>query len=253
MKYFGLITVRTSSSRLKKKCLMPFGNYNSLLEHIIARCKNFDIEPIISTSTDKSDDIIENIALKNDIKYTRGDLINKISRWFKTANEHQISFFHTVDADDPFFDGNRMKKSLEFLLSKNADIITPSKISASGVGSEGYSIRTKILESSKFINDPNLDTEMINDFIYNDNVLSFPFENDKLWVDYANKPRLTLDYIEDYIMMNSIVKILGNFVTSFELHSFFKKNPDWYLINHFRNIEWKKVQNSKSNTKLHDV
>lgn len=253
MKYYGFITVRTSSSRLEKKCLMPFGNFNTLLEHIIARCKNFGIEPVISTSSDKSDDIIEKIARYNDIRYTRGDLVNKISRWVKTANEHQISFFHTVDADDPFFDGNRMKKSLELLLSKNADIISPSKTSASGVGSEGYSIRTKILESSKFINDPNLDTEMINDFIYFDNIVSFSLKNDNLWVNTANKPRLTLDYYEDYVMMNSIVKILGNFVTSSELKSFFKKNPDWYLINHFRNIEWKKNQNSKSNLKLHDI
>ena len=121
------------------------------------------------------------------------------------------------------------------------------------MGSEGYSIRTKILESSKFINDPNLDTEMINDFICYNNIVSFSLENDKLWVNTANKPRLTLDYYEDYVMMNSIVKILGNFVTSFELKSFFKKNPDWYLINHFRNIEWKKNQNSKSNLKLHDI
>lgn len=253
MKYYGLITVRTSSSRLEKKCLMPFGNFSTLLEHIIARCKNFGIEPIISTSYDKSDDIIEQIAKDNDIRYTRGDLVNKISRWVKTATEHKISFFHTVDADDPFFDGNRMKKSLELLLSKNADIISPSKTSASGVGSEGYSIKTKLLESSKFINDPNLDTEMINDFIYCDNIKSFSFENDKLWLNTANKPRLTLDYYEDYVMMNSIAKILGNFVKSSELLSFFKKNPDWYLINHFRNIEWKKNQNSKSNLKLHDL
>lgn len=253
MKYYGLITVRTSSSRLKEKCLLPFGEYDTVLEHIIARCRHYDIEPIISTSIDVSDDIIKEIALRNNVRITRGDLKNKISRWVKTIVQHEISFFHTVDADDPFFDGHRMKKSIDLLISQKADFISPSFISSSGIGSEGYSIKSNWLKSSKFINDPNLDTEMINDFFIETDSFALKLENDPIWIDSEFKPRLTLDYIEDYVMMNTIAKILGNFVNSSEIYLFFKKNPDWYIINYFRNLEWKKNQNSKSNSVIHDI
>jgi len=253
MKYYGLITVRTSSSRLKEKCLLPFGEFDTLLEHIIARCRYYDLEPIISTSIDASDNIIKEIAIRNNVKITRGDLKNKISRWVKTVIQHEILFFHTVDADDPFFDGHRMKKSIDFLISQKADLISPSSISSSGIGSEGYSIKSEWLKSSKFINDPNLDTEMINDFVFDEDTSTLTFDNDLLWDNSDFNPRLTLDYIEDYVMMNSIANILGNFANSTEIHLFFKKNPDWYLINHFRNLEWKKIQNSKSKSKLHDI
>ena len=94
---------------------------------------------------------------------------------------------------------------------------------------------------------------MINDFVFDEDTSTLTFDNDLLWVNSDFNPRLTLDYIEDYVMMNSIANILGNFANSTEIHLFFKKNPDWYLINHFRNLEWKKIQNSKSKSKLHDI
>ena len=80
--FSGLITVRTSSSRLPKKCLLPFGD-NNVLTHIINRTKFYNIEPIICTSIDESDDVIESIAKTENVKYFRGHLINKLKRWYK--------------------------------------------------------------------------------------------------------------------------------------------------------------------------
>jgi len=61
MKYTGLITVRTSSTRLLNKCLLPFGKGN-VIEHIIKRSVNSGLDPIICTSTDRSDDVLEEVA-----------------------------------------------------------------------------------------------------------------------------------------------------------------------------------------------
>ena len=58
MKYFGLIKVRTNSTRLKKKCLLKFGNIN-IIEHIILRAKKNNIIPIVCTTKSKSDTILE--------------------------------------------------------------------------------------------------------------------------------------------------------------------------------------------------
>ncbi len=42
MKIPSSITVRTSSSRLPQKCLLPFGNGN-VFEHIIRRAKHYNL------------------------------------------------------------------------------------------------------------------------------------------------------------------------------------------------------------------
>ena len=48
----GIILVRSSSSRLKNKCFLEFGDVN-IIEHIIKRCKKSKIKPIICTTRSK--------------------------------------------------------------------------------------------------------------------------------------------------------------------------------------------------------
>ena len=74
----SFITVRTKSKRLPQKCLLPFGDCN-VIEHIIHRTNHYQLEPIICTSTDPSDDILEEIACKENVKVFRGSLINKLN------------------------------------------------------------------------------------------------------------------------------------------------------------------------------
>ena len=116
MKIPGFITVRSSSSRLPLKCFLPFGKDSNVLEHIIRRAKHYNIDPIICTSTDPSDDLIEKLAIKEKVKFFRGSLNNKLQRWADCAKHFNLDAFHSVDADDPFFDGNEMRRSYEMLL-----------------------------------------------------------------------------------------------------------------------------------------
>jgi spore coat polysaccharide biosynthesis protein SpsF (cytidylyltransferase family) len=136
MVYNCLLTVRTASTRLKNKCLLPFGNYN-FLEHSIKRCLAFNLHPIVCTTNLKIDDVICNIAKKYSVEFYRGSVNNKIKRWYDCANYFHLNNFHTIDVDDPFFDPKSIKKSLDFL--KKYDVVLPSKKSRGGGGSEGYS------------------------------------------------------------------------------------------------------------------
>ena len=58
---YGFITVRTSSTRLPNKCLLPLGD-NSVLEHVIKRCLSYGIKPIVCTTSNSSDDVIKQIS-----------------------------------------------------------------------------------------------------------------------------------------------------------------------------------------------
>jgi len=243
MKIKGFVTVRTSSSRLPNKCLLQLGKDN-ILSSVILRSIKYSIEPIVCTSIDQSDDIIEEISHKLKVKCFRGSLENKLKRWSDCAEFFNIEEFHTIDADDPFFDGNEMIFSMMKLIDEGLDIVLPTTSSSNGGASVGYSIRSKILlEALKETND-STDTEMIWNYIKKiENLKYKKLEEIKSRPD---KLRLTLDYEEDYLLLKVVKNILGDNLSRELIDELFINNPDLHKINWFRNKEWK--QNQKSNS-----
>ena len=244
----GFISVRTSSSRLNNKCLLKFGAFSTLLEYIINRSLCYGIDPIVCTSYDSSDDIIEEIANKKKVKIFRGNLDNKINRWSECANHFNLKNFHTIDADDPFFDGERMKNSIDLLNKGAYDYIKPSHYSDNGGASEGYSISTDFINmvAEKF-NKRDLDTEMA--IFYFDK-----FDNAKKTIlkdpSYSLKvngkiPRLTLDYFEDYVFLNFLELITKDSLYRPSIESFISNNNEIVDINIHLNEVWKNNQLKK--------
>ena len=243
MTYFGIITVRTASRRLNKKCLLKLGN-KSIVEHNIQRCMYYNIKPIICTTLKSSDNILIKIANKYKIKYFRGSEKNKINRWYECAKKYRLKYFHTIDSDDPYFDPITIKQSLNEC-KKGYDIVFPSKVSKNGGASEGYSFSLKSISNLNKDIEINykkinfLDTEMIEKFIDRKNFKIKHLEGAK----YALKNlRLTLDYIEDYSMIKEIFAKLGSFSSRKKINNFLKRNKNLRKINHFRNVDWKKNQ-----------
>ena len=59
------------------------------------------------------------------------------------------------------------------------------------------------------------------------------------------KLRLTLDYKEDYWLLESVRRMLGNLASRKQINELFQTNPDLYKINWFRNEAWKAGQLTK--------
>ena len=238
----GLVTVRTSSSRLPAKCLMPFGDGN-VVEHVIRRARAFGIDPIVCTSVDPSDDVLEDIAEREGVRCFRGSLANKLKRWADCAAHFGLSAFHTVDADDPFFDGEEMRRSFQFRTDGGWDMVCPTVSSAAGGASVGYTLTAEIVAKASQGLPDEADTEMM--WYYVDKVpglkkATLP-ESDPDPV----RVRLTLDYAEDFWLMDSVRRMVGNLAARREVDALFRRNPDLYLVNWFRNEEWAAGQAAK--------
>jgi spore coat polysaccharide biosynthesis protein SpsF len=238
----GFITVRTSSTRLPNKCLLPIGE-ETIISHVIKRAQGYGIEPIVCTSIHRSDDILEDIANKLGVKCFRGSLVNKLKRWLDCADYFKLEAFHTIDADDPFFDGNEMIASLDLLKSTSFDVICPTLSSSAGGASVGYSITTAIIRKSLENLDSNTDTEMM--WYYLEKVDGIKMKNLPETTNINTAIRLTLDYEEDYWLLNSINRILGGNPDRDKVMQLFLDNPDMSKINMFRNDDWKAAQVSK--------
>jgi len=221
---------------------MPFGK-STVLSHIIQRTISYEIEPIVCTSTSKEDDIIEKIAIKEGVKCFRGLLDNKLQRWLDCALYYDIDAFHTIDADDPFFDGNEIKYSMKMLKDEGLDMVGPTKSSSIGGASVGYSLTVDIVKKAVMGIDKSTDTEMM--WYYIEKVPNLKTKVLPETRKHISNMRLTLDYKEDYWLLESVRRILGNTASRDKVDQLFLSNPDMYKINWFRNEEWKAGQSAK--------
>lgn len=249
MNYVGLVTVRTSSSRLKNKCLLYLNKNIRVIEHVVLRCLRFSITPIICTTNNKQDDILIKIANKFGIQSFRGSEKNKILRWHDCARKFNLNYFHTIDADDLFFDPDSVKDSIKLAIKKKADLILPSKVSRTGGASEGYTFSQKGIE--KLRNNLNIysykninlfDTEMIDSFINDCNLKQYLLKGKSY--EFKGKIRLTLDYMEDFKMFKLLFKQFGVYENRKKINEYLRKNKKILKINFFKNELWDRKQKS---------
>jgi spore coat polysaccharide biosynthesis protein SpsF len=242
MKISAFITVRSSSTRLPEKCFLPFGT-GSVLEHVIRRVNHYDLDPIVCTTTEDSDDAIVDLAKKCNVKFFRGPVENKLLRWSQCCEHFDLESFHSIDADDPFFCGDEVKRSYD-LLQTGFDIVTPSPSSSGGGATVGYSLTANIVKQATLGTSDDLDTEMMWSYVekvpnIKKIILSDPHVN-------VIRDRMTLDYHEDYIVLEAIRLLLGSFADRSQVFELLQKNPSLAMINAFRNEEWAAIQKKKS-------
>ena len=234
----GMITVRSSSTRLPNKCHLPFGEH-SVIDHIITRAKHFDINPIICTTKEPEDDSLEEIAAKHDVRFYRGPVEDKLVRWRNTCRKHDIDRFVSIDADDLFFDGVLSHESLS-KLGDSFDLIKHPKIQpfcGFYEGCVGYSLTAEIIERACEIKTDD-DTEMMWRFIQEVDGVRITHLELAEAQPKENPIRLTLDYQEDYWLMCTLLRILGPYGSRKEISDLFSANKDLHKVNWFRNDEY---------------
>jgi len=238
----AFITVRSKSTRLPRKCFLPFGDI-SVIEHIIIRSKNYNLRPIICTTTNDDDKDIINIAMKYKIDWFAGSEVNKLKRWRDCCEKFSIDNFHSVDADDPFFCGDEIKRSHNLLMN-NFDMVTPSPSSLNGGATVGYSLTSEIVKKACRNIADDADTEMMWGYMNKVDDIKIAKLEDP--IDSIIDQRMTLDYEEDYKKLRKILDLVGHFATRHDVAKCLLDNPYLKDINNAKNIEWKENQLNKT-------
>ena len=136
-----------------------------------------------------------------------------------------------------------MIDSLKLLKSGKYDVVCPTESSSAGGASVGYSLTSEIVRRAVIDLDEDADTEMMWFYLEqlkNVKMATLPEKTPKI-----SDVRLTLDYEEDYWLLSSIARILGNSASRDAVNRFLVNNPDFRKINFFRNREWKDAQLAK--------
>lgn len=243
------ITVRTDSSRLPDKALLPILN-KPTIEMVILRAKQakgFDKVVLCTTERPIDDQIVE-IAQSCGINYFRGSLEDKLERWLGATQEFNIDFFVTMDGDDLLCDPYLLELGAQQMEEGDYDFIkAPDGLA---VGAFTYAIRTSALKKVCQIKDTS-DTEMM--WVYFEDTGLFKvgelLVDDEVFMDF--NVRLTLDYPEDLAFFTRVFvefNNINNDVPLKKIMSFLKENPEISQINFGRQQDWR--ENQKKKTKL---
>lgn len=243
------ITVRTGSTRLPNKWGLRIKG-RRMIEHVIDRTKLIKQTDriVLCTSTDPSDDILEQIAKENKIDFFRGSLEDKLMRWRDAAEKFNVDYIVTVDGDDPFFGVELIDSAITQMKNNPCDFLNVP--AGSICGAAEFCFSAAALNKVCQIKDTN-DTEMM--WVYFTKTGLFNVRDldikDRIYFD---KPiRLTLDYIEDFKFFERVFEEFGavkNDIPLIEIIKLLDQKSEIAEINWFRQTEF--LDNQKKKTKL---
>lgn len=121
-----IIQARSGSSRLPNKVLLPFYNNLSILDIIIQRLKEnkYKTDLILATSTALNDNKTAEFANKHNILLFRGDEINVLDRFIKSAEAFGYNKLIRVCADNPFILTKYIDELIELGANNEFDYIS---------------------------------------------------------------------------------------------------------------------------------
>ncbi len=224
------------STRLPGKVLFEIDG-KTIIEIMVERMKHSKKldRIIVATSTSKKDDLIENFCLKNNIECYRGSEDNLIARYKEITDLIGVDIIAKFGADCPLIDPIVIDEVISTYLDNNYDYVSnygpPPRTYPEGMTLDVYS--AKILSEAFNEAQRPSEKEHISPFFWNN-----PERYRLHRVDYKidlSKIRLSLDYPEDYKLIQIIFKNLfmnnTNFFTFEDIIHFLDDNPDLVKIN----------------------
>ena len=202
----AILQARTGSTRFPKKILKKIQNL-TILEHIINRLNySKKIKKIIvATTTNISDDIVENLCIKNNTLCFRGAENNVLNRYIECAKFFKANNIIRLTADDPFVDPYLIDEMANKFTKGKFDFISNTPNKTFPLGLDVTIVKYKIM--SKI---PNL----TNKKKHFEHVVNYLFENKQKYkylyydrpFDKYSQMRWTIDYKSDLQFVRKIYK-----------------------------------------------
>jgi spore coat polysaccharide biosynthesis protein SpsF len=244
MSVLGIIQARYSSERLPGKMLKNISG-KPLIFHIVQRMRQSKMidKVILATSTEGSDDILEETAMELQVNCFRGSLNDVMDRFVQAGKEFHAKNIVRICGDNPLIDPLYIDKMVKCHLREKADYT--NCCTEIPIGTAGEVVSFERLEA---INRQSLDR------CYREHVTTYFLEYKEKFRVYSATPplylkgksfRLTVDTKEDMELMRKIYQKFyreNKIVNIREVIKFLEKNPRLLSIN--KNIEqkdWKKT------------
>lgn len=238
MKIGAIIQARTSSSRLPRKVLksLPYNSETNVLQQVIRRVVKSELidEVIVATSENSDDDEIVDVAIKENVKFYRGSLDNVLERYYGAADENDLDIVVRITSDCPLIDFSIIDEIIESHLDSKADYTSPVLIKQFPLGINAEVINFNTLKKAYENATENYEKEHVTPYIYKTAPDKFKINKYECEEDYDSDLRITLDTVQDYILICLIYDELyddNNYFTLSEIMELVSKKPYIKMIN----------------------
>jgi len=238
MKILAIIQARTGSTRLPGKSVKKI-NGKPLIWYIVDTVKKSKLidEIVLATTTKEKDKILIDLAKEYGVKSFAGDENNVLDRYYQAAKKFEGDIIVRLTGDCPLQDHNVIDRIIQEFLDNEFDYVSNTLVSTfpHGLDTEVFSFNA-LEKSWKQATHP-LETEHVTfrikkrtDLFSTKNV--YNSEN-------MHSFRWTVDYSEDFLLIEEILKRLGNKERNMQnILEIFEKEPELKELNRKVAQEW---------------
>jgi spore coat polysaccharide biosynthesis protein SpsF len=237
----GIITqARMTSTRLPGKIFKEV-NHKSLLKYHTQRLQQSGIDVIIATTTNGTDDVVQQFAEKEQLKFYRGDEDNVLSRYHEAAVKFGLEMIIRVTSDCPLIDPHLIRNNLEkYLKFNNPQLYMANGMERSFARGFDFEIFSFQLLDQAFKNATDEgDLEHVTPYIWKNRSGKVEFYQVKQTTDNS-RFRITVDTPEDFELIKELIeKYKADQLSYTEIEHILITHPELSAIN--AHIEQKKV------------
>lgn len=205
MKIGVVILCRYNSSRLPGKILKTIKG-QPILKHIVNRINEVpELECVVATSDESSDDKIAEFCTTEGINYFRGSLENVSQRFLKAAEAQEFTYAIRINGDNIFIDTKTLMEMIESAKSDEFDFLSNVKGRTFPFGMSIEILKTSFYQELQSKLDTSYYQEHVTIYLYENEA-----EGDRCYfinkqVPEAKGLKLAIDTPEDFKQASQII------------------------------------------------
>jgi spore coat polysaccharide biosynthesis protein SpsF len=235
MKILAITQARIGSTRLPEKILKTINGVSLLEMHLIRIQQSKLISKLkVATTTETDSNKIVSLCHKLGIEVHKGSLNNVLDRFYETALPEKPDWVIRLTSDCPLIDALEIDKVIQFAIDKDLDYasngLTPTL--PDGMDVEVF----KFTALKKAWNEAEIASELehVTSYIWKNSTYKGGaiFRSDCVIndTDYS-AIRLTVDTLEDFQVIEALVKLIGNDKRWMDYVKLLKNHPEIKKIN----------------------
>ena len=237
---------RLKSKRLSRKILKIIDD-KSLLQIHLERLKKskYSDNLIVATTYEDNIESVLDILNKLKISFFQGSTEDVLDRFYNAAFKHNPSYVVRVTTDCPLLDSNLLDQVVDYILEQKLDYVSNTLIEAFPDGQDIEVIKWSALQYAWHNANSKKEREHVTPFIRKNST----FFGEKIFTsknfnckDNFNNVRMTVDHIEDFEAIKTLIDKLGCNLDWLSYTNFIIDNPQLFSNQKIIRNEGSKMQ-----------